>query len=174
MSSSEQVVLGNTEPDAQGTFGVNVTWKNWSLYATFMYEFGGEAYNQTLVDKVENANIYENNVDKRVLTERWQKPGDIKKYRQIALRERKGSFVVPTTRPTERFVQKNNNLSLNSITLGYSLQADSYRWLKTAGISMLRFEIGANELFYWSTIKAERGLDYPFARTMNFSLNLTF
>ena len=56
-SSSEQVVLGNTEPDAQGTFGVNVTWKNWSLYATFMYEFGGEAYNQTLVDKVENANI---------------------------------------------------------------------------------------------------------------------
>ena len=42
-----------------------------------MYEFGGEAYNQTLVDKVENANIYENNVDKRVLTERWQKPGDI-------------------------------------------------------------------------------------------------
>ena len=25
-SSSEQVVLGNTEPDAQGTFGVNVTW----------------------------------------------------------------------------------------------------------------------------------------------------
>ena len=80
-SSSEQVVLGNTEPDAQGTFGVNVTWKNWSLYATFMYEFGGEAYNQTLVDKVENANIYENNVDKRVLTERWQKPGDIKKYR---------------------------------------------------------------------------------------------
>ncbi len=26
-SSSEQVVLGNTEPDAQGTFGVNVTWK---------------------------------------------------------------------------------------------------------------------------------------------------
>lgn len=173
-SSSEQVVLGNTEPDAQGTFGVNVTWKNWSLYATFMYEFGGEAYNQTLVDKVENANIYENNVDKRVLTERWQKPGDIKKYRQIALRERKGSFVVPTTRPTERFVQKNNNLSLNSITLGYSLQADSYRWLKTAGISMLRFEIGANELFYWSTIKAERGLDYPFARTMNFSLNLTF
>lgn len=173
-SSSEQTVLGNTEPDAQGTFGINVTWKNWSLYATFMYEFGGDAYNQTLVDKVENANIYTMNVDKRILTERWQKPGDVKKYRKLALRENKGSFSIPTTRPTERFVQKNNNLSLNSITLGYSLQADSHRWLKTSGISMLRFEIGANELFYWSSIKAERGLSYPFARTMNFSLNLTF
>ncbi|MEY8591278.1 SusC/RagA family TonB-linked outer membrane protein [Butyricimonas hominis] len=173
-SSNEQVILGNTEPDAQGTFGVNVTWKNWSLYATFMYEFGGQEYNQTLVDKVENANIYLNNVDKRILTDRWQKPGDIKKYQKLAIKERAGSVTVPITRPTERFVQKNNNLSLNSITLGYSLQAESYRWLKTTGISMLRFEIGANELFYWSSIKAERGLSYPFARTMNFSLNLTF
>lgn len=173
-NSSEQVVLGDTEPDAQGTFGVNITWKNWSLYATFMYEFGGKAYNQTLVDKVEDANIYLHNVDKRVLTERWQKPGDVKKHRKLIIREGKGSLNLPVTRPTERFVQKNNNLSLNSITLGYSLQSDNYRWLKTTGISMLRFEIGANELFYWSSIKAERGLDYPFARTMNFSLNLTF
>ena len=173
-NSSEQVVLGNTEPDAQGTFGVNVTWKQWSLYATFMYEFGGEAYNQTLVDKVEDANIYLHNVDKRVLTDRWQKPGDVKKNRKITIRDKKGALSIPVTQPTERFVQKNNNLSLNSVTLGYSLQASDNRWLQTAGISMLRFEIGANELFYWSTMKAERGLDYPFARTMNFSLNLTF
>ena len=87
---------------------------------------------------------------------------------------KKGALSIPVTQPTERFVQKNNNLSLNSVTLGYSLQASDNRWLQTAGISMLRFEIGANELFYWSTMKAERGLDYPFARTMNFSLNLTF
>ena len=168
-NSSEQVVLGNTEPDAQGTFGVNVTWKQWSLYATFMYEFGGEAYNQTLVDKVENVDIYNTNIDRRVFTERWKKPGDRAKYKAI----QNGVNGVLTTNPTERFVQKNNNLSLNSVTLGYSLQASDNRWLQTVGISMLRFEIGANELFYWSTMKAERGLDYPFARTMNFSLNLT-
>ena len=93
---------------------------------------------------------------------------------KITIRDKKGALSIPVTQPTERFVQKNNNLSLNSVTLGYSLQASDNRWLQTAGISMLRFEIGANELFYWSTMKAERGLDYPFARTMNFSLNLTF
>lgn len=171
---THQVVLGNTEPDAQGTFGFNLTYKNWSLYTTFMYEFGGDLYNQTLVNKVEDANIYYHNVDKRVLTDRWKKPGDVTKYRKLAIKERRESFNIPTTRPTERFVQKNNNLSLNSITLGYNLSAASSLWLKTAGISMLRFELGANGLFYWSSIKAERGLDYPFARTMNFSLNLTF
>ena len=173
-SASDQVVLGDTEPDAQGSFGLNMTWKNWSLYATFMYEFGGDMYNQTLVDKVENANIYTENVDKRVLTDRWQKPGDIKKYKKLTLRESAGYLSVPTTQPTERFVQKNNNLSLNSISLEYSLHANECNWMKKVGLSMLRFGIGANELFYWSSIETERGLDYPFARTLNFSLNLTF
>lgn len=173
-SASDQVVLGDTEPDAQGSFGLNMTWKNWSLYATFMYEFGGDMYNQTLVDKVENANIYTENVDKRVLTDRWQKPGDIKKYKKLTLRESAGYLSVPTTQPTERFVQKNNNLSLNSISLEYSLHANECNWMKKVGLSMLRFGIGANELFYWASIETERGLDYPFARTLNFSLNLTF
>lgn len=173
-SAGDQVVLGDTEPDAQGSFGINMTWRKWSLYATFMYEFGGKMYNQTLVDKVENVNIYEENVDKRVLTDRWQKPGDIKKFRKLTMREGRGNIYVPTTRPTERFVQKNNNLSLNSISVEYSLHSGDCNWMKRAGISMLRFGIGANDLFYWSSIKAERGLDYPFARTMNFSLNLTF
>ena len=49
------------------------------MNATFAYQYGGEAYNQTVVDKVENSNKYQN-VDKRVLTETWQKPGDVVKY----------------------------------------------------------------------------------------------
>ncbi|MFR7877605.1 MAG: hypothetical protein ACLU4J_15045 [Butyricimonas paravirosa] len=40
-----------------------------------MYEGGGQRYNQTLVDKVENVNVYTDNVDERVLTNRWTKPG---------------------------------------------------------------------------------------------------
>ncbi|MCR9013148.1 SusC/RagA family TonB-linked outer membrane protein [Gabonibacter chumensis] len=174
--SGEQVVLGNTEPDASGSFGLNVTYKNFNLYVTFLYEFGGQRYNQTLVDKVENADIYNDNVDKRVLTERWQKPGDKTKFRKLALRDPNNAdhLSIPTTKPTERFVQNNNVLSLNSVTLGYDAHAEQYKWLKRAGVSMLRFEIGAEELFNWSSIKAERGLNYPFARTMNLSLNLTF
>ncbi len=75
-SSSDQVIIGNSEPLAQGAFGLNVQWKNFSLFTSFLFEYGGDEYNQTLVNRVENINIWETNVDKRVLTERWQKPGD--------------------------------------------------------------------------------------------------
>lgn len=47
-----------------------------------MYEFGAQRYNQTLVDKVENVNVYASNVDRRVMEDRWMKPGDVAKYKK--------------------------------------------------------------------------------------------
>lgn len=165
--SSEQVVIGNTEPKAQGAFGMNMTYRNFSLYATFMYQFGGQQYNSTLVSKVENADIYDSNVDRRVLTDRWTKPGDVAKYKKLT----NGVENIETTNPTSRFVQDYNWLSLNSITLGYDFRQP---WIEKLGLSMLRFEVGANELFRWSSVEQERGLSYPFARSMNFSLKANF
>ena len=62
-NAADQVVVGNEEPKLQGTFGFNLRWKQFSLYSTFMYEFGGQRYNSTLVSKVENAHIQSSNVD---------------------------------------------------------------------------------------------------------------
>lgn len=166
-SSSEQVVVGNTEPKAQGSFGFNVNYKNFTLYTTFMYDFGGQQYNQTLVDKVENANIYNKNVDKRVFTSRWKKAGDQAKFKAFET----GRGGIETTNPTERFVQDYNVVTLNSITLGYDFDQEL---LKKIGLGMLRFEVGANELLRISSVKAERGLSYPFARAMNFSIKASF
>lgn len=165
-NSADQVVVGNTEPDAQGSFGVNARWKNFSIYATFMYEWGGQRYNQTLVDKVENVDLYTSNADRRVLTQRWQKPGDIAKYKKLGF----GSGI-QTTRATSRFVQDYNWVSLNSITLGYDFDS---KLILPWHLSMLRFEIGANELFRCSSIQQERGLSYPYSRTLNFSLKASF
>ena len=50
---------------------------------TFMYEAGGQIYNSTLRDKVEDVNVYTSNVDKRVFSERWQEPGDKARYRKL-------------------------------------------------------------------------------------------
>lgn len=166
-NSSEQVVVGNTEPKAQGTFGFNVNYKNFTLYTTFMYEFGGQQYNQTLVDKVENANLYTSNVDKRVFTNRWKKPGDKAKFKALET----GRNGIETTNPTERFVQDYNVVTLNSITLGYDFNSEL---IKKAHLGMLRLEVGANDLFRISSVKAERGLSYPFARSVNFSIKATF
>lgn len=166
-NASEQVVVGNTEPKAQGSFGFNVRYKDFSLYTSFLYECGGQHYNTTLVEKVENADIYNENVDKRVLTGRWQKPGDRAKYKAL----QSGVDEIKTTNPTERFVQDYNMLSLNSITLGYDF---NQKLIKSWGLSMLRLELGANEIFRISSVKEERGLNYPYARTVNISLRASF
>ena len=73
--------------------------------------------------------------------------------------------------PTERFVQDYNVVTLNSITLGYDFDQEL---IKKAHLGMLRLEIGANDLLRISSVKAERGLSYPFARSVNFSIKATF
>ena len=166
-NASDQVALGDSEPDIQGSFGFSFRYKQLSLYATFMYEYGGQRYNSTLVSKVENADVYNKNVDKRVFSQRWKKPGDNAKFKK--LESGKNSIVV--TKPSTRFVEDYNVLSLNSVSLGYDFPQ---RWVKKAGLSMVRFEVGANDLARFCTVKQERGLSYPYARTMNFSLKATF
>lgn len=165
-NSAEQVVVGSIEPDAQGSFGVNARWKNFSIYATFMYEWGGQRYNQTLADRVEGVDIYESNGDRRVLTQRWQKPGDVAFFKKMEF-----GANIKATKATSRFVQDNNWMSLNSLTLGYDFDQ---KVLAPMHLTMLRFEVGCNELFRISTIKQERGLDYPYSRTVNFSLKASF
>ena len=78
-------------------------------------------YNQTLVDKVENADM-KYNVDRRIYTDRWRKPGDIALYKAISEEvyvSEKQQFASEKTYPTSRFVQKRNELKISSLQLSY-------------------------------------------------------
>lgn len=163
-NASDQVILGDTEPSAQGAFGVNFAYKGFSVYATFMYEWGAQTYNQTLVDKVENIDLMKYNADKRVLMERWSTFGQVTRLKALSDRNE-------VTRPTSRFVQNNNILDLNSLTLGYDFQQELIRKI---GLSMLRVQFNMKDIVHLSSVKQERGLSYPFARTFNFTLNASF
>lgn len=112
----------------RGSFGLNARWKNISLFASFLYEFGGQRYNSTLVSQVENANLERYNVDKRVSTDRWKKPGDVAPLKDIKDR----SLV---TRPTSRFIQDYNTLQFNSLSISYDFPA---KLVKRWGLGMLR------------------------------------
>lgn len=164
-NASDQVVLGTKEPKVQGSFGFNLVWKQWSLYSTFMYEAGGQQYNQTLVDKVENVNVYTGNVDRRVLTERWKKPGDNAKYKSLVT----GRSTVSRTKPTSRFVEDYNMLQWSSMELGYDV---SKKLLNKIHLNMLRLTFSLTDIMHLSSVKQERGTSYPFARTVSFSLKL--
>ncbi len=161
---SDMAIVGDTEPDASGSFGFNARWKNFDLFTSFYYTLGGEKYNQTLVDYVENVNMYASNADKRVGAQRWMTPGDVTSLKDIADRYN-------VTRPTSRFVQKDNTLQFLSLDLGYNFNREL---LKKWNISTLRISATLQDLGYWSSIQRERGLDYPYAKTYNFSVKLTF
>lgn len=163
-SAADQVVIGNKEPKAQGTFGFNLRWKNFTLFSSFMYEFGGQRYNSTLVSKVENARISSQNVDRRVLSGRWQQVGDRTPYGKLQ------TDIVASTRPTSRFIQDYNVLSFNSLTIGYDVNTE---WLKKYHLGMLRFELSGNDFFRASSVCAERGLDYPYSRSFALSVKMS-
>lgn len=109
--SAEQQNLGDSDPKISGSFGLNVRWKNFTLYTTFMYRWGGQAYNQTL-QAIENVDLKSYSGDRRILTDRWKEIGDVTPLKDI----KDQTYV---TRPTSRFVQDDNTLTFNSLTVGY-------------------------------------------------------
>ena len=162
-SSEEQQSLGDSDPKVSGTSGFNVRWKHWTLYSTFAFHWGGQKYNYTLAG-IENVNLEKYNGDVRILTDRWKEVGDNSSLKSIKDR----TYV---TRPTSRFVQDDNELTFNSISLGYDFDK---ALLRKAKISGLKLQLNTEDLLYLSSIRRERGTSYPYARTYNLSVNLTF
>ena len=161
--SRDQIVCGDTQPEFTGNFGFNSEIKGFGVSATFSYRLGGQIYNQTLVDKVENASIYYN-VDRRVFTDRWQKAGDMALYKSIADKS--------YTRPTSRFVEDNNTLTLSSVNLYYDFR--HCKFMKNSFLERLKVSAYMNDIFVISSVKTERGTSYPFARTVSFAVQATF
>ena len=162
--TEDQVVCGDAMPKCSGTFGVNMDYRGIFMNLSFYYQFGGQTYNQTLVDRVENVNIA-NNVDRRVLSDTWQKAGDVAKFKHI------GS-TPSTTYATTRFIEKNNELQFASFSCYYDFKYQS--WLQKIKLERLKLSFYMNDLFRVSTVKTERGLDYPYARSFSFQLSATF
>ncbi|MCI6549659.1 MAG: SusC/RagA family TonB-linked outer membrane protein [Prevotella sp.] len=158
----DEVIVGNSRSKLEGFFSSNFTYKGFTLGATFGYKFGGKAFNGVLYNKVENisGDMLNFNQDRRALYDRWQQPGDIAKFKNIA-----SSANTPMS---SRFVQKNNSFTLTSLQLGY----DFYQIAHKLGVQALRLSAYMNDLFWLTSIKMERGTAYPYAR--NFTLALSF
>ena len=163
--SAENYIAGGCEdPDVEGTFGSNLSYKGFQLNLTFRYRYGGEIYNRTLVEKVQDADL-RNNVDRRVYTQRWNKPGDQVMFTNFG--GFYGANVGVLTRATSRFVETNHFLELATLNMAYEFDAAP---LEHIGIKRLKLSFYMNDVFRSSSVKIERGTDYPFAR--NFSLGL--
>ena len=103
------------------------------------------------------------NADKRVFYSRWSQVGDHTKYKDIADKS------IPDV--TSRFIRDEYFLNMKSLSLSYDFMPDLCRKLY---LNRLRVEFLMNDIFRVSTIKQERGLDYPFARSFEFSISAAF
>ena len=163
---NDERVCGDSTPDVEGYFGTSAYYKGFSFNISFQYRYGGQAFLSTLFNKVENISsddLYWNQ-DKRALYDRWQKPGDIAKFKRID--------DTSITNMSSRFIADENTLQCRSISVGYETTTAS--WLNSIGASAFNVRIYMEDIFRLSTIKEERGTDYPFQRAISASLGLRF
>ena len=165
----DQIIVGDTRSDLEGTFGTSFEFNGIGFNSFFRFKFGGQAYNQTLVDRVENVNVRLYNVDRRVSEERWMKQGDHTFYKGLI--DADGFSNSALTYATSRFVQNDNLLSLESISLFYRFKDDlTKKW----GMRNTKITAYSNDVLRFSTIRRERGLDYPFSRSFTLQLSTSF
>ncbi|GAA4298685.1 TonB-dependent receptor [Aestuariibaculum suncheonense] len=171
-NTSDIKKVGNSRPTLEGVISNTLRVKDFSVSVNLRYRFGGDVFNNALYNKVENINdrnvqgiderIY--NQDLRALTDRWKTPGDITQFKSIT------NF--DAVKMSSRFIQEENVIIGESINFGY--QFEDKPWMGNIGLKRLRLNAYMNDIFRISSIKSERGIDYPFARTVSFSLNANF
>lgn len=157
----DKVTFGDTSPLATGMVSSYLTYKGFTLTTGLRYQLGAMDYNLTLASRVEGADPRKN-ADERVFSDRWTQPGDHASYKDIA------DASVPMQ--TSRFVAVNNFLDLSSVSLAYDFKPID---LKYFSLKNMRLELLANDLYHFSTIRRERGLSYPYARSIEMTIRFT-
>ena len=165
-NANDKVAVGDLNPKISGTVSSSINWKDMSCTLGFTYKYGGIVYNQTLVDKIENQNVAYN-LDYRAGQGRWEKPGDVTPYVGF-------SPTGANTPASTRFIMDDNEIRLATLNLGYRFTGEDFKYLRRANIDVLALNFTTNDLARISSIKMERGLDYPFARSYTLSLSIMF
>ncbi len=164
-STDDEVVLGDTRARLEGTLGTSLYWKGLTVGVYLSYELGGQVFNTDLFNKVENIDLNDINYnqDRRALYDRWSVDNPDARFKGISL--------VQTTDKSSRFVMDRNTLRGTSLLVSYQFPREL---IAPARLSALTLQCNMNDIFYWSTVRQERGIAYPYARTVSFTLSAAF
>ncbi|WP_274186374.1 SusC/RagA family TonB-linked outer membrane protein [Flavivirga sp. 57AJ16] len=164
----DQIVAGDSRSDIEGSFGTNMEYKGVGVNLYFGYRIGGQTYNQTLVDRVEGADL-NYNVDKRVYDDRWRVPGDETFFKGVV--DPDGYSITSNTYASTRFVQDYNWLRLSNASIYYRF---SEKLNQSLGLQNAKITLLTGDGFFFSSVKQERGLDYPFSRSFTLQFQTSF
>jgi len=165
----DRVKVADSNPDIQGVVGINLKWKRLTANLNFRYSIGGYRFNTALFNKVENISKSDilNNQDRRALYDRWQQPGDIAQFKAID-----DFWTTSGTQISSRFIQRDNYLTADNCKVTWDFSRD--KWLKHVGLKDFKLSLATSEIFRLSTIRQERGIDYPFERSVSIQVNARF
>lgn len=161
----DEVVVGDTQPKVEGLFGTMLYFKGLTLGCYFRYRWGGQVFNTSLFQKVENIgteDVY-NNQDKRALYDRWSENNREAYF--------KGISMVQKTEKSSRFVMDDNAIVGESFNIGYEFPDRIVRKMNMGALSV---QLTMTDIFRATSVRVERGIDYPFARSVSFSVGITF
>jgi len=163
--AADEVVVGDTQPKIEGIFGTTFYFKGLSVGCYFRYRWGGQVFNSSLFQKVENIGTQEvyYNQDRRALYDRWSENNREAGFKGISL--------VQKTEKSSRFVMDDNSLTGESFNVGYEFPD---RVARRLGLGAMNIQLTMTDVFRATSVRVERGIDYPFARSVTMSLGLTF
>ena len=161
----DEVVVGDTQPKIEGLFGTMLYFKGLTLGCYFRYRWGGQVFNSSLFQKVENIGVQDiyNNQDKRALYDRWSENNREAYF--------KGISMVQKTEKSSRFVMDDNSLVGESFNIGYEFPDRIARRMRVGAMNV---QMTMTDVFRATSVRVERGIDYPFARSFTMSLGITF
>ena len=162
---NDEVVVGDMQPKVEGLMGTTLYYKGFSVGCYLRYRWGGQTFNSSLFQKVENIGTQEvyNNQDKRALYDRWSETNREAYFKGISLVQR--------TEKSSRFVMDDNSLVGESFNIGYEFPDRIARRMRLGAMNL---QLTMTDVFRATSVRVERGIDYPFARTVTMSLGITF
>ena len=167
---------GTSLPDAYGGFGTSVTYKGFDASIDFNYQIGGQVYDSDYASLMSSptSGSKGSNFHADILKS-WTPENTGSNIPRLQFGDQY------TASSSDRFLTSASYLSLQSVTVGYTLPAS---WSRRAGIDKVRIYFAGENLWLWSK---RQGLDprqsisgyasssyYAPMRTLSGGITLTF
>ena len=134
------VYLGNSNPAAQGGFGLTFRYKKWSLRTSFTYRLNVDVVNSSRMS-FENMASFDN--QSVAVNWRWRKDGDMTEIPRAV----NGSTNAYNYLGSDRYVEDASYVRLSYVQLSYSFKPE---WLKKIGVKNLNLYASADNVAFWT------------------------
>ena len=134
------VYLGNSNPKAQGGFGLTFRYKKWTLRTNFTYRYDVDIVNSARMS-FENMATFNN--QSKAVNWRWRKEGDITEIPRAVY----GNGNTYNYLGSDRYVEDGSYIRLSYVQLSYSFEPS---WLKKVGLNSLNLYASADNVCFWT------------------------